>query len=72
MIVTGSGISETYAEEAGSSLDEQVKELRRGGKLEAGKKTSERLKWSEKAHSAAKEFEGICFAQAYILCHDID
>jgi hypothetical protein len=45
MIVIGSGIDETIVDNACRSLDTEVKQLSDGGRLEAGKKSSERLAW---------------------------
>lgn len=64
MIVTGSGITGTLADAARESLDKEVDRLRKGGLLKAGKKTSERLVWTKETHSAAKEFEKVCFAES--------
>ena len=63
MIATGAGVNGTLADAARKSLDKEVDRLRGDGRLEAGKKTSERLGWTEETHRAAKEFVKVCLAQ---------
>lgn len=62
MIATGPGISASLAEAARMSLDEAVSHLRDAGKLDAGKKTSERMGWTKETHNAAQELEKVCMA----------
>jgi hypothetical protein len=72
MIVIGSGIDETIVDNACRSLDTEVKQLSDGGRLEAGKKSSERLAWMKEMLSATREFERVCSRQAYVAHQYID
>ena len=72
MIVIGFNIDEIIVDNACRSLGTEVKQLSDGGRLEAGKKTSERLAWMKEMLSAAREFEKICPRQAYVAYQYID
>jgi hypothetical protein len=59
MIVTSSGVPGNVADNARASLDKEIDQLRAEGRLDAGKKTHETLKWTDKAYAAAQEFENV-------------
>ncbi|KAF7903310.1 uncharacterized protein EAF01_006359 [Botrytis porri] len=46
MIIFGPGVAETVADSARTSLDREIEQLRAEGRLEAGKKTLEGLRWT--------------------------
>ncbi|KAF7855373.1 hypothetical protein EAF04_010116 [Stromatinia cepivora] len=58
MIVFGPGVAKTAADSACASHDKEISQLRAEGRLEAGKKTMEALKWTPEtlqlAHGFAK------------------
>ncbi len=62
MIVSGLGVAGTVAESARASLDKEINKLRAEGRLEAGKKTLEKLKWTPETFQAAQEFEKVYLA----------
>ncbi|KFY02482.1 hypothetical protein O988_02129 [Pseudogymnoascus sp. VKM F-3808] len=59
MIALGPGVPQSLADGARRSLDDQVDKLRIDGKLEAGKATLERLKWTDLTLKAARDFEEV-------------
>jgi hypothetical protein len=64
MIVLGVGIAKATADLGGGSLDKEVSRLRAEGRLEAEKKTLEKLNWTPETLKAAREFEDVCFRTA--------
>jgi hypothetical protein len=63
MIIFGPGVAETVADSARTSLDREIEQLRAEGRLEAGKKTLEGLRWTPETLEAARGFEKVWFAQ---------
>ncbi|TGO43912.1 hypothetical protein BCON_0735g00020 [Botryotinia convoluta] len=57
MIIFGPGVAETVADSARTSLDREIEQLRAEGRLEAGKKTLEGLRWTPETLEAARGFE---------------
>ncbi|CZS94291.1 uncharacterized protein RCO7_10329 [Rhynchosporium graminicola] len=57
MIFISSGISESVAKDARASLDAQVGQLQKEGKLDPGKSSYEQLRWTPETIAAAQEFQ---------------
>ena len=59
LIVTSLGVAESVANVARASLDEEIEQLRAGGKLEAGEITHVILTFTDEAKAAAREFMNV-------------
>lgn len=64
MIVSGPGVAATVADAGRVSLDKEVNKLREDGRLGAGEKNMEKLKWTTETLKAAREFEKVYCAQS--------